>query len=803
MQRSLLFGLLLLFFHVSSAQIVEIIDAQTAQPLEFVIIQSHSPKAMTSSNSEGKASMENFKSSSRIQFHLIGYMPAIRSYAELQEAGMKVKLMADPTSLNQAVVSASRWIQPKKEVPARIALISSRDIAFQNPQTTADLLGNSGEVFIQKSQQGGGSPMIRGFSTNRLLISVDGVRMNTAIFRTGNVQNVISIDPMAVQSAEVFFGPGSVIYGSDAIGGVMSFQTLSPQFSLSEKPFVQGNSALRYSSASNERSMHFDVNVGWQKWAALSSISFTDFDDLRMGSHGPDEYLRHFYVQRQNGTDVVVRNDDPQIQKPTGYSQVNMMQKIRFRPNTQWDLNYALHYSTTTDYSRYDRLIRTNNGLPGSAEWNYGPQKWLMHHLNATYYGKSFLFDQLAVNLAYQKFEESRISRNFNSDKRTIQQEEVDAWSASLDMEKDLGARHLIYYGLEAVYNDVNSRGVMENISTGSREITKARYPISQWYSLAAYLSHQWKFSEKLLLQSGARYSQFMLDADFNNNLAFYPFPFSEANINDGALTASLGLAWHPADSWQFSTNASTGFRSPNVDDVGKLFDSGDSLLVIPNPQLTAEYAYNVEGSITKTIANRIKLEFTAFYTYLDNALVRRPTTLNGQDSVMYNSELSQVTSLQNAAFTEVYGIQAGITIALRNGWGFSSRYNFQKGVDELDDGSRSPSRHAAPAFGLSHLTYELPRLKMDFYAQYSAGFSYEQLAFDEREKPYLYVSDGKGKHYSPAWYTLNFKAQYKITEKLMLGAGVENILDRRYQPYSSGIVAAGRNLMFSLRSSF
>ena len=123
-----------------------------------------------------------------------------------------------------------------------------QDVQFQNPQTTADLLSNSGEVFIQKSQQGGGSPMIRGFATNRVLIAVDEVRMNNAIFRSGNLQNVISIDPFAVENTEVLFGPGSVIYGSDAIGGVMSFTTLAPKFSDSSKVLISG--CLLYTSPS-------------------------------------------------------------------------------------------------------------------------------------------------------------------------------------------------------------------------------------------------------------------------------------------------------------------------------------------------------------------------------------------------------------------------------------------------------------------------------------------------------------------------------------------------------------------------
>ena len=136
-----------------------------------------------------------------------------------------------PERLDEVVMSVSKWEQQKKEVPNKIVSIDAQTIALNTPQTSADLLQSSGKVFVQKSQLGGGSPMIRGFATNRLVLSVDGVRMNNAIFRGGNLQNVISIDPFNIRNTEIIFGPGSVIYGSDAIGGVMNFYTMYPTLS--------------------------------------------------------------------------------------------------------------------------------------------------------------------------------------------------------------------------------------------------------------------------------------------------------------------------------------------------------------------------------------------------------------------------------------------------------------------------------------------------------------------------------------------------------------------------------------------
>jgi hemoglobin/transferrin/lactoferrin receptor protein len=785
------------------SQVVTILDKETGEPLEYTLLTSEQPKAFATTNSRGQADLSPFKGAERIEIRDAGYKMLSLSYAEMEEEGFILELVPSIISLDAIVISATRWSQKKRDIPAKITTISPREVALQNPQTAADLLAISGEVFVQKSQLGGGSPMIRGFATNRLLISVDGVRMNTAIFRSGNLQNVISLDPFAVEKTEVFFGPGSVIYGSDAIGGVMSFRTLTPQFTLNEKPFISGKAISRYSSASNEKTAHFDINVGWKKWAILSSFSHFDFGDLRMGrNNGPDEYLRPFYVQRQDSTDVVVENDDPLVQRPTGYSQTNFMQKLRFQPNNRWDFSYGFHYSTSTDVPRYDRHIRLKNGLPRSGEWYYGPQTWMMNKLDISHSAAAGPFDQMTIRLAHQYFEESRIDRDFNKSDRHIRVEKVNALSANLDLTKVLpGKAHTFYYGVEAVYNDVNSTGQDENILTGTVLPGPARYPQSNWSSFAAYLTYHYRLSEKLLFQGGGRYNRFLLNAEFDTD--FYPFPFSEAKINSGALTGNLGVVYDPLEKLSVSANVSTGFRSPNVDDVGKVFDSEPGSVVIPNPELQAEYVYNAEIDIAKVFGESVKLDVTGFYTVLRNALVRRDFQLNGQDSIWYDGEFSQVQAIQNAAVAQIYGFQASIEVKLPSGFGFESRFNYQRGDEELDDGSRSPSRHAAPWFGVSHLTWSAQKLKMDFYAQYSGSVPYSRLAEEGRGSPHLFATDENGDPWSPGWYTLNLKIMYQFMDQLSISAGIENLTDQRYRPYSSGIVAPGRNFIISAKASF
>jgi hemoglobin/transferrin/lactoferrin receptor protein len=291
------------------------------------------------------------------------------------------------------------------------------------------------------------------------------------------------------------------------------------------------------------------------------------------------------------------------------------------------------------------------------------------------------------------------------------------------------------------------------------------------------------------------------MDCEFDTT--FYPFPFTTANLSDGALTGSLGLVYNPAEKWSLSANVSSGFRSPNVDDVGKVFDSEPGSVVVPNPDLTAEYAYNGEIDIAKVFGDYLKVDIIGYYTYLQNAMVRRDYTLNGQDSIMYDGELSRVQAMQNAAFATVYGVQAEIEVKIPGGFGFSSQFNYQKGEEELDDGTTSPLRHAAPWFGMSSLTFSADKIKMDLYATYNGEVSYKNLPPEEQGKDYMYAKDEDGNPYSPAWYTLNFKAMYQITDILSVSGGVENLTDIRYRPYSSGLTAPGRNFILSLRANF
>ncbi len=796
MKTKIVFCLCLLVNLFAKAQQLTILGSETNLPIPGVIISNKTESVI--SNLKGEADLSQFSNNDILTFQAENY-----HVLELPKNQIKnnTVTLRGRVGLDEVVISASKFEQSKRDIPQKIINISSKKILFNNPQTSADLLRETGNVYIQKSQLGGGSPMIRGFSTNRLLITVDGVRMNNAIFRGGNLQNVISIDPLSIQNTEITLGAGSVVYGSDAIGGVMSFFTKKPQLSYEKDVYIKANALARYASANSEKTGHVDVNFGLKKWAFLTSLSYSDFDDLRMGSHGPTDYLRPEYVETVNGMDVITVNENPRIQKPTGFNQFHALQKVRFEANDNLLVDFGLYYSTTSNYSRYDRLIRYNGESLRSAEWYYGPQEWFMSNLQVTKSSNtSLLFDKFQTTIAYQDFKESRHDRDFQSVIKNNREEDVQAISVNFDLEKQISPKTALFYGAEYVYNLVNSSGSEENISTGISIPTVSRYPDgSTWQSLAAYTSLKYKPSAKLIFQTGIRYNQVLAKANFTQNNTYLNLPFNTAKINSGAFTGTAGVSWMPNNMIQWKLNASTAFRAPNIDDVGKVFDSEPGSVVVPNNDLNSEYAYGGELGLLLNFNDVVILDLATYYTFLDNALVRRDYTINGESEIIYDGQMSTVQAIQNASKAWIYGFEVGLHINVSKSVSFLSQYNIIGGTED-DNGIEVPIRHVAPNFGNAHLVWQKKRFKVDGFVDFNGELSFNQLAPSEIAKDYLYAKDANGNPYAPSWYTLNLRSQYQFKDGLSVTAGLENITNQRYQTYSSGIASPGRNLVVSLQ---
>jgi hemoglobin/transferrin/lactoferrin receptor protein len=786
----------------AAAQQVQVIDKDTRASIPGVTILNESKSRGILTDSEGKADLSQFSGGAVLIFRHSSYLEKRLNRKEIQALDGIVELVENVVQIQEVVVSASRWEQRQEDIPNDIISISARDIALQNPQTTADMLHQSGEVFVQKSQQGGGSPMLRGFAANSVLLVVDGVRMNNAIYRSGNLQNIITLDANILEGAEVIFGPGSVMYGSDALGGVLDFHTKSPLLNTGKGLRVEGSAMARYATANREKSVHADVSLGFSKIAALTSITLSDFGDLRAGKRGiknfPDYFLRPEYVERSNGEDIVLPNAAPELQLGSGYEQLNLLQKIRYTPTENVDLVYSFHFSTSSNIPRYDRLTQriNDNGRSGDlrfAEWYYGPQKWMMHSLQYSFYKDKPLFDQLRLIAAYQQYQESRHSRRVGRNWRESQLENVDVFTLNADFDKSLLERTRLFYGAEAAFNVVSSTATENNILTAAVNPIAPRYgdEDNETQSLSAYVSTQHSLNEYLMLNAGARYTHYQLLSSFSNT--YYTFPFEEIMINTGALNGNLGLAY-AKEALRCDFLISTGFRAPNIDDVSKIFDPAPNTVTVPNAGLRPEYSYNAESTIGWE-GSRSRFSITAYASLLKDAIVRRPFLFNGQDSIIYQGEQKAVEALVNTGRGAVAGASLNIRHKLTEKLLLGSVLTYTWGEDR-ESGERL--RHIPPMFGQTSLTYQRKTWSAIMQLRYNGAINWADLPLEEQGKGNLYAPEG-----AKAWFVADIRANWKPVSFLELSSGLENILDTHYRTYSSGISAAGRNLYISLRTYF
>lgn len=725
-------------------------------------------------------------------------------------------------TLDEVVISASNFAEKKKNVAQTIDVISAKKIAQANAQNTGDLLINTGKVFVQKSQQGGSSPVLRGFEASRVLLIVDGVRMNNAIYRAGHLQNVITTDQNMLSRVEVLYGPSSTIYGGDALGGAIHLVTKAPVLSPNDKLHTTGSTFLRYSSVNNEKTIHADVSLGGKKVAWLQSYTFNDFGDMKMGSNYPDKYpnfgSRDSFVVTTNNVDEIVANSDPRVQKFSGYKQWDITQKLLIKQSERLSHAVNVQFSNTNNVPRYDRLQDTRNGRLRYAEWFYGPQKRLLSAYE--FNGKSILgFDAVKANINYQDIEESRQTRDFRRyDRFDSRIEKVKVFGATISGRKMMGNSELTV-GADMQLNDVKSTAFRRNILTGEETKLDTRYPDgkNRMNYFAAFAQHVYKAANgKLVLNDGIRLQLVRLKSEISDN-SFFHLPDTLAKQNNLAVTGNIGIVYTASKNTRVRATLSSGFRVPNLDDL-KVFESNTAAkqVVVPNTNIKPEYTYNLDIALEQKLNDKVSLELTGFYTLFTNAIVKAPYLLNGQDSIIYNGTKSQVLASQNANKANLYGFTAVLNIDISNHFTLNSTISYTNGRYKADADKTSqvyekqingtyllvskkvssiPMDHIPPMFGKTSFNYQHKLFNSELTVLYNAAKPLDQMNTGGEDNQQYATADG-----FPAWVTVNWRGNVKLTKTIQLQLGVENIFDRNYRYFASGFSAGGRNFFATAR---
>jgi hemoglobin/transferrin/lactoferrin receptor protein len=395
--------------------------------------------------------------------------------------------------------------------------------------------------------------------------------------------------------------------------------------------------------------------------------------------------------------------------------------------------------------------------------------------------------------VSFQNIDEDRITRKFRVNDKLFQEEDVFVYSATFEFNRLMKKGQQLFYGLEFNHNDVRSSAHYENIINGSFTKAISRYPGggSHTNGLSAYGNYKMLVNPKVLFDLGLRYHYGMLSSTFTDS----NLPFTEIKINNGALTGSASLVYSPQKTWKYNFIFATGFRNPNVDDYGKVRAKGE-FVTVPNENLKPEYTYNLEIGASKTLPGIATISGTVWFTYLHNAIVRTNHSLNGSDSLLYDGNYYRIITNANASLGTIQGISLNFNSALPGNVSFKGSFNYMLGRD-ITDGV--PLAHIPPVFGRISAAYVYRKFNAEAYISYSGRKYWSELSpYGEDNETEAIAGFG-----FPGWSTLNLRAQYNIHEHFMFQLAVQNIFDRFYKVFASGVGAPGRNFIFTLRTNF
>ena len=817
-------GIMLLSIGHLHGQSITIIDAFTQRPLEEVMVVNQNKKRYSSSDIRGKIDLEQFVASDLLTFQLMGYEALTLSLEEIKGRGNVIDLFLDEKQLEEIVLSVARTAEQSRKIAEKVAVINQKSIVNQSPATGADLLLLAPSVRLQKSQGGGGSPVLRGFEANRVLLVVDGVRLNNAIYRSGHLQNAITVDPNSIERVEVIYGSSSVGYGSDALGGVVHYYTKTPKINNSQT--LMNAFSSTYNSAQNIFISHVETEASFKKWASYTSLTYSSFGDLKMGENRQHAFTDWGLVpaySRNNETTYYAQpslNPDPHLQKNVGYTQFDFLEKvvINLPKASQLLLNFQM--SNSSNIPRFDKLNEYVAGSLRFAEWFYGPQKRALFSPQLKLFPKNKFLYKGTITAAYQALEESRIQRKFNSLSHETQEEKVKVLSINGDFELAKKERSSIAYGFELVSNRIVSTAIAKDLVLSGNKITSfnnfrpipTRYPSdgSQYNTAALYGNFRLDFSPKTTFSLGGRFTTTHLKANWKET------PLIDANLNkinvkNNALTGSFSVSYRPKTPWRINLLFSSGFRSPNVDDLGKIREN-KGMLLVPNTDLKPEYVYNIDGGITyiptqKNMHFNLRFYHTSLRDYIGRMAyeVTADQTTLAPATVEFSNDIVTTQANTNIGNGRIHGLSFEGGLKLLEGLDLNGHFTYTHAARNEMIGAL-PS--ILPFYGGAVLGYKKDAFNLNLNYTFNSQKKPEDYSSGGEdgleETPLLTTVDNQAVFAgTPKWSIFSLRGNYQLNKSVLLNAAIKNIFDLHYRTFASGISAPGRSLILGTRVNF
>ncbi|APF18626.1 outer membrane insertion C-terminal signal protein [Caldithrix abyssi DSM 13497] len=753
------------FFPAFGAELQGVVKNAAGKPIADVYVWLEPGEKTAISQHNGQFKFKGLRSGAYfLEFNHISYQPlrigpivVTDSLLVLNPIILKENLHAQ----QPLVVTATRIQTPLPLLPMAVDRLDREQLMNTLANTSAGALKNEPGVFIQKTSHGGGSAIIRGLSSSRILILLDGIRLNNSLYRTGNHQYLNTVDLFSLQAVEIVYGPASVQYGSDALGGVINL--ISRDFSDTAAGYGVGIIG-RFASA--DRSSMFHGQARWQgKTIALQAgYSYKDFGDLRYGQEKLPDALRNSFP----GT----------VQKPTAYLARDYQFKLQWKATSFTNLVFAWQKSLQTHVPRFDKYAYNQYN-----RWLYHPQARSLFYTRLVQKTNHPLLNEISATFSYQVQQEGREIQKEAITSLTIENDQATTKGITLQINGGY-ASHKISYGVD-FYHDLigSSRWVYDSLTDRKEKKTIARYPDGAVYqSLGIFVQDKFTVSERLSILWGGRCARHATEFALNDSL------FGDQRLTFKALTFNAGLNYRFSQALHGYVNIGQGFRAPNLSDLSKFGQSKGQIIEIPNPDLKPERLISYMAGL-KFRTSHTRFTMNGYYNLISGLIESAPDIYQASDVLIIDGYSYEVRSKQNIGRGYIYGMELALQRQVIDRWTAGFQLTYTRGQNQTRN---EPIGGIPPPFAKFFVRYELAALMLEMNLK--AAQRQTRLSEDDRQDPRI-PAEG-----TPAWNTVNFQLQRKVGKWLQVQVAIENIFDVGYRIHGSGVNAPGRNFIFSLR---
>ncbi len=724
----------------------QILNKENNEPVTHANISVKNSTQGTTTDTNGFFSLEiSGKDELTLRISCIGFQ-TIEIGAEKFKDGKTFKILLQPISvqLNKSiVVTASKKERVSFETPDAVSVITRKELETSAPRSMAEALIGATGVWMQKTNHGGGSPFLRGLTGNQTLLLIDGIRLNNSTYRYGPNQYFNTLDIFSVERVEVIRGKGSVLYGSDALGGVINVITRSPQY-FAGKPRIGGRGNLKYMNRGMEKSGLGELVFQSKNFAISGNTNYKNFGDVFAGGNLGFE-------------------------RPSGYNEIGVNLNAKLRLTDNWQISSAFQYLVQNDVHRYDQVVQR-----GYYIYKYDPQIHRLAYLKMDHFSNNLLLKKINVTVSHQLSDETRKFQKENSSLYQKENDVVTTYGFSAEIWSEFTNFWEAVSGAELYMDEVNSGKTQINFETEEELLLRGLYPDnSDMQNLAFYSQHTMRW-EKMHLNFGGRYNTFRIHSVDEE--------FGEVILSPNSLVGNLALQFFTSPARQIILSAHSAFRAPNINDISTfgLFDYG---IEIPSTDLLPEKTFTLEGGLKKT-GDQFSLAVIAFHTWLYNQILRVETTYNGSDYI----DGERVYKKMNIARSNITGIEFDSGLKLNPQFSFINNLTWIYGKN-IENGE--PMRRIPPINGKIAFQYS----KSKVFSEIEFLFAAKQDRLSSGDIDDHRIPEGG----TPGWNILNFKFGYSL-KNISVNSGLQNLFNQSYRIHGSGIDGYGRSFWLTLR---